>query len=143
MNESVSTVFHRAAVPALAGVLLGAGLLAGCTAGEIATRRGLEASTASVKGTTYVLKATGNASVTAPDVPRLARAADFFRNERQRLARESAAGGGEHIDTLAVLLDKPDHRALARWMQAHYVSLFSDRTVAVPRVLSRIDAQAG
>ncbi|WP_423822170.1 DUF3015 family protein [Salinisphaera sp. SPP-AMP-43] len=124
-------------------VFAGAGLLAGCTALSSTTRRAGQASVATLKGTAYVSRATGHASVTEPDTPRYADARAFIHSQRRQLARQAAAGGGEDIDALAFLMARPDNQALARWMQAHYDSLFSDRTVSASRIVSRIDAQAG
>ncbi|WP_158583503.1 DUF3015 family protein [Salinisphaera sp. Q1T1-3] len=126
-----------------AGLALALCALTGCAATDVTTHRGMQATTASLKGTAYALRASGRASVTAPDTPRYAEATDFFESQRSQLARQAAAGGGEDIDALGLLLGKSDNRALARWMQAHYHALFSDRTVAASRVISRIDAQAG
>ncbi|MGN8158198.1 DUF3015 family protein [Salinisphaera sp. SWV1] len=124
----------------LMGALL---LLAGCTALSSTTRRAGQASVTTLKGMAHVSRATSHASVTRPDVPRYADADAFVRSQRRQLARQAAAGGGEDIDALAVLLRKPDNRALARWMQAHYHALFSDRSVSASTIVSRIDAQAG
>ena len=118
-------------------------MLAGCTALSSTTRRAGQASVATLKGVAHVSRATSNASVTQPDVPRYADADAFVRSQRQQLARQAAAGGGEDIDALAFLLNKPDNRALARWMQAHYHSLFSNRSVSASTIVVRIDAQAG
>lgn len=122
---------------------LGVVCLAGCAVADISTHRGLQATTAGLKGTAYVLKATGNASVTEPDFPRMAQATAFVRSQRTQLARQSAAGGGETVDALAYLLGRSDQQAFARWMQANYGPLFSDRSVAASKVVSRIDARAG
>lgn len=118
-------------------------VLSGCAALSSTTHRAGQASVATLKGVAHVSRATSNASVTEPDTPRYADAQIFVRSQRQQLARQAATGGGEDIDALAFLLDKPDNRALARWMQSHYDSLFSDRSVSASRIVSRIDAQAG
>lgn len=127
-------------VVALMTVLL---VLTGCTALSSTTRRAGQASIATLKGVAHVSRATSNASVTQPDVPRYADASAFVRSQRQQLARQAAVGGGEDIDALAILLNKPNNRAMARWMQAHYQSLFSDRSVSASTIVLRIDAQAG
>lgn len=118
-------------------------MLAGCTALSSTTRRAGQASVTTLKGVAHASRATTNASVTQPDVPRYADASAFVRSQRQQLARQAAVGGGEDIDALAFLLDKPNSRALARWMQSHYHFLFSDRSVSASTIVSRIDAQAG
>ncbi|HET7315776.1 DUF3015 family protein [Salinisphaera sp.] len=118
-------------------------MLAGCSALSCTTRRAGQASVTTLKGVAHISRATGNASVTAPDTPRYADARAFVRSQRKQLARQAAAGGGEDIAALAILLNKPDSRVLARWMQAHYRSLFSDRSVSASTIVSRIDAQAG
>ena len=127
-----------------AGLMLGLVLtsqLMACSAIEVTVRRGLQGTTAVGKASGYTLKATGNASVTPPDVPRLAEATAFFDARRRILARQTAAGGGEAIDALARLMNKSEPERLAGWMQAHYSDLFSDRSVAASTVISRIDAQ--
>lgn len=121
----------------------GALVLTGCSSLTSTTQRAGQASTATLKGVGYVSRATGRASVTEPDVPRYADATAFVRSQRERLARQAAAGGGEDIDALAFLMAKSDNQALARWMQTHYDSLFSDRTVSASKIVSRIDAPAG
>lgn len=129
----------------LQGVLLvfTALALSGCTALSITTQRAGQASTTTMKGAAHISSAIGDASVTQPDTPRYADAEAFVRSERTQLARQAAAGGGESIDALAVLLHKPDQDALARWMQSHYDVLFSDRSVSVTKIVNRIDAHAG
>lgn len=142
MNESQTSTPHR--TWRRAGLMLGLVLtsqLMACSAIEVTVRRGLQGTTAVGKASGYTLKATGNASVTPPNVPRLAEATAFFESQRRVLARQAAAGGGEDIAALARLMDKRDAQRLAGWMQAHYSDLFSDRSVAASKVISRIDAQ--
>lgn len=135
--ESSYRPFSRAALLATVSVL------AGCTALSSTTHRAGQGAVTTLHGVAHVSRATSNASVTEPDVPRYADASAFVQSQRQQLARQAAAGGGEDIDALAFLLHKPDNRALARWMQAHYDSLFSDRSVSASSIVSRIDAQTG
>lgn len=127
----------------LVACLLAPLMVTGCAGLSITTHRAGQASTTTLKGVAHVSRALGNASVTEPDTPRYADARAFVRSQRQRLARQAAAGGGEGINALAFLLGKPDNRALARWMQGHYQTLFSDRSVSASTIVSRIDAQAG
>ncbi|KEZ78755.1 DUF3015 family protein [Salinisphaera hydrothermalis] len=133
----------RRRIAGLAAVLATVWLLGGCTALSITTKRAGQASMTTLKGVAHVSRATSNASVTEPDVPRYADAAAFVHSQRRQLARQAAAGGGEDIDALAFLLNKPNDGNLARWMQAHYRSLFSDRSVSASTIVKRIDAQAG
>ncbi|MES1953686.1 hypothetical protein SAHY_03858 [Salinisphaera hydrothermalis EPR70] len=127
----------------LALMLASLWLLGGCSALSITTKRAGQASMTTLKGVAHVSRATSHASVTEPDVPRYADATEFVRSQRRQLARQAAAGGGEDIDALAFLLNKPNHQNLARWMQAHYRSLFSNRSVSASTIVMRIDAQAG
>ncbi|MGB7755858.1 MAG: DUF3015 family protein [Salinisphaera sp.] len=138
-----STINSRPRLPVVIGVMTALSMLAGCTALSSTTRRAGQASVATLKGVAHLSRATSNASVTQPDVPRYTDASAFVRSQRQQLARQAAVGGGEDIDALAILLNKPDNRALARWMQSHYHSLFSDRSVSASTIVARIDAQAG
>ena len=142
MKESL--VFNRHVGIRMAWVLaslVAVTQLAACSAIEVTTRRGLQGTTAVGKASGYTLKATGNASVTPPNVPRLAEATAFFESQRRFLARQAAAGGGEDIAALARLLNKREPDRVARWMQAHYSDLFSDRSVKATTVILRIDAQ--
>lgn len=123
---------------------LATGLMAGCTALSSTTEQAGKATVAISHGVTYVSKATGNASVTEPNVPRYADAAAFVRSQRPLLARQAATGGGEDIDALALLLDTSDNRDLGRWMQKHYQDLFGDSTsLSAQGLVARIDAHEG
>jgi hypothetical protein len=53
------------------------------------------------------------------------KSAEAFINTRYAAIRtEAAQGGGEHIDSLAALLNEPDRAAFARWMKDNYAGLF-------------------
>ena len=119
-------------------------LMSGCTALVSTTQQAGKATVALGHGVTYVSKATGNASVTEPNVPRYADAAAFVRSQRTMLARQAAAGGGEDINALALLLDKSDNADLGRWMQHHYADLFgANPSLSAQGLVARIDAHEG
>src|SRR5699024_526456 len=62
----------------------------------------------------------------------------FVRTDIDAIRVDAARGHGEEIDSLAYLLNEPDSAAFARWMQAHYVELFTG--LADPaQLLDRID----
>lgn len=116
-------------------------LSSGCTSLMTSTNRAVDVTKATAKGTTHASKATTDALITEPDTPRYAEAEEFVRSQRAQLARQAATGGGEDIDALASLLGRQDSRPMGRWMQRHYRSLFSDRSVSASTIVSRIDAQ--
>lgn len=135
-------MFHS--VKLITGLILVVMLVSGCTALSSTTRQAGRATVAIGHGVTHVSKATGNASVTEPDVPRYVDATAFVRSQRSRLARQAAAGGGEDIDALALLLDKSDNDVLGRWMQTHYADLFGDSpSLSAQQLVVRIDAHEG
>ena len=97
----------RVAVPVLA-----AGLLAGCQM--------FTTTTDGVSKIAYSM--TDMTSSTSPD----GKSAAAFVNTRYAAIRtEAAQGGGEHIDSLATLLNEPDRAGFARWMKDNYATLFS------------------
>lgn len=135
-------MFHP--LRSITGLLLLTLLMSGCAALSSTARQAGKATVAIGHGMTYVSKATGNASVTEPDVPRYVDAAAFVRSQRSMLARQAATGGGEDIDALALLLDKSDNKALGRWMQMHYANLFGTTpSLSAQKIVARIDAHEG
>jgi hypothetical protein len=119
-------------------------LASGCTALSSTTRQAGSATVAISHGVTYVSKATGNASITRPNVPRYADATAFVRSQRALLRRQAAAGGGEDIRALAILLNKTGNDELGRWMQMHYASLFGQTpSLSAQAVVDRIDMHEG
>lgn len=135
-------MFHP--VRLITGLTLMALLISGCTALSSTARQAGRATVAISHGVTYVSKASGNASVTEPDVPRYVDATAFVRSRRAMLARQAATGGGEDIDALALLLNKSDNDDLGRWMQTHYADLFdSTPSLSAHKLVARIDAHEG
>lgn len=119
-------------------------LVSGCSALSSTTKQVGKATAAVAHGVSYMSKATGNASVTEPDVPRYADAAAFVRSQRPLLARQAASGGGEDIDALALLLDRSSGDDLGRWMQTNYAGLFAQTPALSARgLVDKIDAQEG
>lgn len=53
-----------------------------------------------------------------------AAAHEFAHSQQLALRREAAAGGGEHIDSLADLLGASDGQTFGHWMQSHYSTLY-------------------
>ncbi len=100
----------RIVVPAIA-----VGLLAGC---QLFT-----STTDGISKLTY--STTDMVSSTSPGD----KSAQSFVNTRYAAIRtEAAQGGGEHIDSLAILLNEPDRAAFARWMKDNYATLFTGTT---------------
>lgn len=66
----------------------------------------------------------GTTNMSKSDDAELVRATAFVKSQMVFLRRDAAAGEGENLDTLASLMGEPDKQAFARWMQAHYQSLF-------------------
>jgi len=97
----------RVAVPVLA-----AGLLAGCSM--------FTSTTDGISKLTY--STTDGISSTTPGDKS---AAAFVNTRYAAIRTEAAQGGGEHIDSLAILLNEPDRAAFARWMKDNYAMLFS------------------
>ena len=115
--------------------------LAGCSALTSTTHRTGDGITAVGRGTAHVTRATSNASITEPDVPRYAAAEAFARSQMPILKREAAEGGGEHVQTLALLLGERRDR-LGAWLQQHYSRLFAagrptDARALVTRIAAR------
>lgn len=126
------------------GLMLLTLLMSGCAALSSTAHQAGKATVAIGHGMTHVSKATGNASVTEPDVPRYVDAAAFVRSQRSMLARQAAAGGGEDIDALALLLGKSDNKALGRWMQMNYTHLFGNNaSLSAREIVARVDAHEG
>ncbi len=97
----------RIVVPAIA-----VGLLAGCQM--------FTSTTDGISKLTY--STTDMVSSTSPGD----NSAQSFVNTRYAAIRtEAAQGGGEHIDSLAILLNEPDRAAFARWMKDNYATLFT------------------
>ncbi len=97
----------RVVVPAIA-----VGLLAGCSM--------FTSTTDGISKLTY--STTDMVSSTSPG----GNSAQSFVNTRYAAIRtEAAQGGGEHIDSLAILLNEPDRAAFARWMKDNYATLFT------------------
>lgn len=138
----VTTPLYRQSALTISLALMGL-LICGCSALSSTTRQAGKATAAIAHGITYMSKATGNASVTEPDVPRYADAAAFVRSQRPLLARQAAGGGGEDIDALALLLGRSGDD-LGRWMQTNYAGLFAQTPALSARgLVDRIDAQEG
>gem|GEM_PF-1503183 len=105
-------------------------LLSGCAAFTSTTNTAAEAAQTIANGVSKASRASTNASVTEPDTPRYAQAVEFVDSQRDALQREAATGAGEHIDTLAMLLDTNQRSAgstLGPWLQTHYSQVFNAR----------------
>lgn len=102
-----------------------AALLGGCAAFTSTTNTAAEAAETIAHGVSKASQSTSDASVTEPDTPRYAQAVAFVDSQRDPLEREAAVGGGEHIDTLAQLLNAPGQAPLGPWLQTHYESIFA------------------
>ncbi|GAB3672611.1 DUF3015 family protein [Salinisphaera aquimarina] len=115
-------------------------LLGGCAAFTSTTNVAADAAATISHGISKASRASTNASVTDPDVPRYAQAVEFVGSQRDQLQREAAQGGGEHVDTLAQLLDTSDSTPLGPWLQTHYQQVFGadrDATAVVDDISAR------
>lgn len=99
--------------------------LPGCSAVTSTTDVAADAGRTLAHGVSRVSRASSDASITEPDMPRYADAAAFADSQMAMLRREAAVGGGEHIDALALLLAIDDGDAMGRWMQRHYAAVFA------------------
>lgn len=115
--------------------------LAGCSAAISTTDTAADALHTVAHGVSVSSRATTNLSDN-PDASREAEARAFVTSQRVALRREAAAGGGEHIQTLARLIGADKPVAVGPWMQAHYAELFApDMTAA--RFVDAVQARVG
>ncbi len=120
-------------------------LLSGCAAFTSTTNTAAEAAQTIANGISKASRASTNASVTEPDTPRYAQAVEFVDSQHDPLRREAAAGSGEHIDALAILVgaddaNDPTGNNLGAWLQTHYSQVFTahaDARSVVDRILRR------
>ena len=97
----------RVVVPAVA-----VGLLAGCSM--------FTSTTDGVSKLTY-----STSDMVSSTTPSGKSAQNFVDTRYAAIRKEAAQGGGEHIDSLAILLNEPDRAAFARWMKDNYATLFT------------------
>ncbi len=114
----------------IAAVAVTAGLMSSCsliTATTDATVDGIHSTTNTTSSTSHSFGDSARSQ-----------AVRFVRTDIDAIRVDAARGHGEEIDSLAYLLNEPDSAAFARWMQAHYVELFTGLDDPA-QLLDRID----
>lgn len=113
----------------IAGLCLAAVVSMGGCAQITVTSNSLVNATAHIAdATTNAVKATSDITTdTANDADARTHAArlKFVGADLVMLRREAAAGGGEHLRTLAYMMQAQDPAAFARLMQQHYGQVFA------------------
>lgn len=114
-----------------ATIALAVGSMSGCslvTSTTDAVADGFHATTNTTSSTSHSFQ-TADAN---------SRAVQFVKSDIDAIRADAARGHGEEISTLAHLLHEPDTAAFGRWMQAHYVELFTGLEKP-EQLLGRID----
>ncbi|WP_423824080.1 DUF3015 family protein [Salinisphaera sp. SPP-AMP-43] len=107
--------------------LLGAGLalFAGCSAVTSTTNTTADALHSISHGVSVSSRSSSDSTRSDPQSARAAQTRAYVDSQMGQIRREAAAGGGEHIDALAELMDNSNSDQLGVWMQTHYQSLFT------------------
>lgn len=122
------------ALPTLAALVLASAGLSGCGALMTTTNT----ADAGIGTTSDGLDASTNVSVTKPEGYRYAKARVYVASQMPMIRREAAAGGGENIRALAMLMGEPDAQAFGEWMQDNYARLFTNLDKP-EKLVARID----
>ncbi|MDA3922458.1 MAG: DUF3015 family protein [Salinisphaera sp.] len=103
--------------------------LSGCAAFTSTTNTAADAAHTITHGVSVSSRSSTNASAGDSSRSASAETRAYMRSQMPEIRREAAAGGGEHIDALARLMNDGTPAAsssdLGRWMQAHYDPLFT------------------
>lgn len=108
--------------------------LSGCAAFTSTTDTAADAAQTITHGISASIRSTTDVSSGDTSDSTDAETHAYMQSQMPQIRREAAAGGGEHIDALARLMDdQPSNTQsndLGPWMQSHYDQLFTgDRSV--------------
>lgn len=99
-------------------IALATGFMSGCSLVTTTT----DAVADGFRATTNTTSSTSHSFQTADAH---SRAVQFVKSDIDAIRADAARGQGEEISTLAYLLHEPNTAAFGRWMQTHYVELFT------------------
>lgn len=144
MNRILSRLYVCTTLSTAGLALLG---LTGCSALVSTTNTTADAVHTVTHGLSVSSRSSTNLSKSDAEGAKSARTRAFVESQHLALQREAAAGGGEHIDTLARLIETndavaaSDGQALGQWMQANYRRLFA-ATNTQDQLIEQLDAYA-